>query len=157
VNTSTRRVVFLFHRCKPNFSQQLPQLQSQKRRCPIKPTPTPSKDEIKMLIAQLNDPTFRIRETAAKRLRQLGPEADALLKEAAPAQLSLELRRRLEEHYAGRARVIDAGHLQATRAVRLLEMIDSMAAREVLRTLSHGAPGAWLTQDAESALRRLGR
>ncbi len=45
--------------------------------------------------------------------------------------------------------------LRARRAVRVLEDADTPAAREVLEGLAGGEPGAWLTETAAEALRRL--
>lgn len=147
-----RRAFQAIHKLSADPDKVMPILRER-----IKPTPLPTKDEIKKLMAQLHDSTFRIRESAAKRLRQLGPEADALLKEALPANAPLELRRRLDEHYAGHASNLDRDRLLSVRAIRLLAMIDSTASRDLLRTLAGGAPGAWVTQEADGALKRLPR
>jgi len=48
-------------------------------------------------------------------------------------------------------------HLQATRAVTVLERIGSLEALRVLKDLSEGAEGFFLTEDAKAALRRMQR
>lgn len=46
-------------------------------------------------------------------------------------------------------------HLQALRAVEVLEWIGTPQAQEILRALAAGAPGARLTQEASASLQRL--
>jgi hypothetical protein len=43
-----------------------------------------------------------------------------------------------------------------SRAVAVLEHVRTPEAQDVLRALAGGAPGAWLTLEAEAALVRLG-
>jgi hypothetical protein len=43
------------------------------------------------------------------------------------------------------------------RAVEALEYIATPSARAVLQALGQGAPGAYLTRDAQAALLRLGK
>jgi hypothetical protein len=45
--------------------------------------------------------------------------------------------------------------LREGRALLALELMGTPAARQVLRSLAAGAPGAWLTEQAHAALRRL--
>jgi hypothetical protein len=47
--------------------------------------------------------------------------------------------------------------LRQARAVEVLEHIATPQAREVLRQLAAGAPGAWLTREAKAALERMER
>jgi hypothetical protein len=47
--------------------------------------------------------------------------------------------------------------LRVSRAIEALEHAGTAAARELLNRLAAGAPGAWQTREAKSALRRLDR
>jgi hypothetical protein len=68
------------------------------------------------------------------------------------------MRRRLEALLAK----IEAGkrapeEIQALRAIEILEMLNTPAARAVLKELAAGAKGSELTTEARSALDRLAR
>jgi len=70
---------------------------------------------------------------------------------------SAEVRRRLEELLEKHSRQwpnTSPERLRAARAVETLEMAVTPEARQVLDTLSKGARGAWLTEDAKAALAR---
>jgi hypothetical protein len=47
--------------------------------------------------------------------------------------------------------------LRSLRAVRVLQLIGTADAKDVLQTLAKGAPGDRLTREAEAALKRLQR
>ncbi|HEY7308763.1 MAG TPA: sigma-70 family RNA polymerase sigma factor [Gemmataceae bacterium] len=117
----------------------------------------PPAEEMRRLLADLDDERFERREAAVKRLVELDDLAHAALRETLRGKPSLEARRRIERILAGSrlSRTPDARrHL---RAVRVLEQIGTRPARQVLQTLGEGAPSARLTRKAKAALRRLSR
>src|SRR5262249_20595636 len=112
-----------------------------------------SKD-IQDLIRQLDSPRFADRQKAASELEKLGDRAAAELRTAIKKSLTAEVRQALQRLLDP----IDAGTpetLQATRAVEVLEHIATPAAREHLKTLAAGQPGAEPTVAATAALKRL--
>jgi len=123
----------------------------------LKPVPPGDSKRIRQLIAELGNQEFAVRARAEK---ELDREESALpiLRRALEKELSLEARQRLnrivEKLQAGPKRSPEA--LRAYRLVQLLEQIGSVAARDLLRTLSRGAQGAMLTTEARTALERLG-
>jgi hypothetical protein len=83
--------------------------------------------------------------------------ADDAVREALRGHPSPEARRRLEALLAaprpGRVPEVRR-HL---RAVRLLEMVGTPEARQVLKKLAEGVPEARVTREARAALERLAR
>src|SRR5262249_60186175 len=79
-----------------------------------------------------------IHEPAAPYLRQ------ALREEKSP-----EVRRRVE-HLLAKIEPAEST-LERRRALEVLEQIDTLEARQFLALLARGAPGAWLTREAEWA------
>jgi len=123
----------------------------------LKPVPATDPKRISQWIAQLNSKEFARRSGAAKELE--GDEsALPILRSTLQKALALEAQQRItkivEKLEAGPKRNPEV--LRAYRLVQLLEQIGSPAARDLLRTLSHGAKGAMLTSEAQDSLRRLG-
>ncbi|HEY7308762.1 MAG TPA: sigma-70 family RNA polymerase sigma factor [Gemmataceae bacterium] len=117
----------------------------------------PPAEEMRRLLADLNDERFERREAAVKRLTALDDLVHAALREALQRKPSLEARRRIET-------ILTESRLPRTpdarrhfRAVRLLEQIATAEARRVLEGLAKGAPDTRLTQAAKAALARLAR
>jgi hypothetical protein len=91
-------------------------------------------------------------------LEQLSETAEPALRKALTDDPPPEARRRIE-------RLLDklrqsrlrppAERVRLVRAVEVLELIGSPAARQVLATLAGGAPEAQLTLEAKTALERL--
>ncbi len=96
-----------------------------------------SAEELRRLIEDLGHPQFKVREEASRRLKQLGPAAEAALKEAA-GSATAEVRARAKALLA--ARTIPAENLarRAVRAVGVLERIGTPEARSVLEALARG-------------------
>ena len=110
------------------------------------------------LIAELDDDNFEVREKAATELEKLGGAALPALREALDGRPSPESRRRIEqliEKQEPRDWASSGERLRAWRALEVLERAGTPEARRMLQALADGAPGAWLTQDAKSALNRL--
>ena len=84
-------------------------------------------------------------------LADLGPAAEAPLREALGRARSPEVRRRLERVLTGQ----EAEHRRLGYAAEVLEMIGTKAARRLLADQANGAGGARLTREARAALDRL--
>jgi hypothetical protein len=121
----------------------------------LRPAAAPPAEELRRLIAALDDASFERREAATKRLADLDELAEAAMRDALRGQPSREVRRRLEGLLAEPRLVQVPEARRQLRAVRLLESIGSGEARQVLEQLAKGAPEARLTRDAQAALRRL--
>jgi sugar lactone lactonase YvrE len=122
----------------------------------LKPARAIPQDEISGQIRALNSPKFAEREEASKALKAVGPLVVGALREALKAPPSEDVRGRLEQLLAAAEGDTppDAEARRAARVVAVLDRIDSAEARELLGKLAGGARGAWLTEDADAALRR---
>ena len=80
----------------------------------------------------------------------------AHIRHATAAQPTLETRKRVEDLLNKlTGGTLSAEQLRCVRAVEVLERIGTPEARQVLRTLAQGAPGALMTRQAQDALDRL--
>jgi WD40 repeat protein len=111
--------------------------------------------QVQALMRQLDDDQYKVRQKATVDLLKLGellvPTIDATLATNPPP----EMKKRLEElrdKLAGA--VLQGERLRGYRAVEVLEMIGTSEARQLLRTLADGDPGAVLTKCARAALER---
>jgi hypothetical protein len=120
----------------------------------LKPATETDRQRVAGLVADLDSPTFRTRDEAARELLRLGPGAEPALRRALAAGPSLEARRRIES-------VLDKlqgpQHARIWRAVEILERIGTPAAREQLEALARGSADSELTRTAREALQRLDR
>jgi WD40 repeat protein len=119
----------------------------------LRPIPKPDPAATARLICDLDSDVFEVRERATHGLRSLERTAIPLLKQAQEKSGSAEARRRLEKL------LLDAEEprssperLRDLRAVRLLGVLGTAAARQVLQTVANGAPDALLTQEAREEL-----
>jgi WD40 repeat protein/beta-lactamase regulating signal transducer with metallopeptidase domain len=107
-------------------------------------------------IADLDDEKFAVRRQAMDSLLKAGEQALPALRKALTSGPQLETRKRLEElidRLTGGT--LTPEQLRLVRAVEALEHIGTPEARQVLRTLADGAPGALPTREAHAALGRL--
>ena len=121
----------------------------------IEPYPTAATEEMRRLLAELDQESFARREAATKRLKELGLKAEPALRAALRARPSLEPRRRIEKILAGLAKVpqpLSARDLQQLRGVIVLERIGSAEARRILQSVAKGPQTARLTRQARAAL-----
>jgi len=123
----------------------------------LRPTSDAGSDKLRRLIAGLDSAKFKQREAAMKQLIDLGEEAGPALRAALKAAPSAEQQRRIEEILDSLNRRPSGETLRQLRAVELLELIGSDAARELLETLARGLPDARLTREAQATLERLAR
>jgi hypothetical protein len=111
--------------------------------------------KVKDLLEDLDSDNFARREKATRALREMGTAAEPALRKVYQARPSLEVRLRAGRLLEELARqVLPPEELRAVRAVEALEYCGNAGSRELLETLSRGAPEARLTQEAKAALGR---
>jgi len=122
----------------------------------LRPVPTAKPDRVARLIADLDSNRFTLRRRAADELEEFGEPVAGALRKALGRAADLESRRRIEQVLEEIERPVPSGRrLQALRAVEVLEMIRTPAARDLLAALAEGAVGARLTSEARISLERL--
>src|SRR5205814_1688192 len=94
------------------------------------------------------------RKQAMQELEKLGDLAEPSLRQVTQATPPLELRQRVEELLA-RLEDVTPGTVRLARAIEVLEHMNTVEARQLLRALAKGAPAARSTRDAKAALERL--
>jgi hypothetical protein len=112
---------------------------------------------VRSLLDDLDSDDFAVRQTAERKLRELGERAGSALREALKAKPSLEKWRRIKAVLAALESVgaLSGEALRGVRAVHALERLGSAEARGVLEGLARGVESARLTRDANEALGRL--
>jgi WD40 repeat protein len=113
------------------------------------------------LIAQLDDAVFPQREAATKALKERGPEATKLMREALETSKSPEVRARLLSILSAQVRpdgfLIPKPHiLRGLRVVWVLERIGNERAIHLLQRIAHSNLNGRITTDAQESLDRLG-
>jgi RNA polymerase sigma factor (sigma-70 family) len=123
------------------------------------PKATPVEAErLKRLIADLDDDDFPRREKATEELAKVGDLAEPALRKALEGPTSAEMRQRLKSLLERLRTASDSGErLRQARALEALEAMGTPEARGLLADLAGGAPDAWLTREAKTALGRLGK
>jgi WD40 repeat protein len=112
---------------------------------------------IAKLITDLDDDSFEVREHATTQLMKLGASAELALRAKLAAQPSVEVRRRAERILREAPRSSKASAiLQATRAITTLEYVGTSEARQLLQSIAQMKPKDWLTEEANTSLKRLG-
>jgi WD40 repeat protein len=122
----------------------------------LRPVPVTPVEQVRRLVADLDNEDFETRESAERRLAELGPGTWPTLREALTKEPSVEARRRLDRLVDDR-RPPPKEVLRSLRAVRVLELAGTAPARECLRIIASGDPGAELTKEAKAAVERLER
>jgi WD40 repeat protein len=123
---------------------------------PVPPVPPVPPKRITQLIADLDSDHFAVRDKASRELARLGPLAEPELKKVLAKPPSLEVRIRVQHLLAmPSARVFTQDQLRIWRALEVMEHI-GRPAQDVLQRMAQGAPGHFLTEEAKSALKRLG-
>lgn len=117
-----------------------------------------TQEQIVRLIAKLDSPRFTERVKASAELSVVGKAAEALLRNALEKSTSPEVKERVQHLLDALTNTqFSAEALRPTRAIEILEHIDSAESRAVLKTFAQGAPEAALTRSAKQALQRLAR
>jgi RNA polymerase sigma factor (sigma-70 family) len=117
------------------------------------PAAPPEAAVVERLLAELDSDQFKVRAKAREQLAGFGPAVESALRKALAGKPPIEVRRSVD----GLLQAIDSQRVRARRAVEVLELINTAAARELLGALAKGAAGAWLTQEAKESLDRLSR
>jgi WD40 repeat protein len=113
---------------------------------------------VRQLLANLDSKRFAAREAAFRELKKLGAAAEPEVRQALRGSVSAEVRKRVQSLLDSWGRhPATPEEVRQSRALVILERVDTRQAREVLTRLAEGAPGAWLTEEARAALRRLQR
>ncbi len=129
-------------------------------RARLKPVPIPDPKRIDQLIAALDANGFEERKQAKAELDSLAEIVEPALRTAAKTLASAEVGKQLAdllEKFAERRLKPTPAQLRPVRAVEVLEAVGTAEARDVLRTLAKGAPGASQTREARASLQRLER
>jgi RNA polymerase sigma factor (sigma-70 family) len=126
-------------------------------RARLRPAPPLEAALVRRLLADLDSNRYAVRKRAAKKLQALGDRAKVPIREFLAAKPSAEARRWAEKVLKAVTRPVNSPALwQQLRAVEVLVRAGTGAARDVLKHLAGGAPGARLTREARAALARLG-
>jgi len=124
----------------------------------LQPVKVADPQRLRSLLTDLDSDRYTVREKAQSELEALGDLAEPALRQALTDKPTPELQRRVQGMLDRlRAPVTRADMLQALRAVAVLEDIAKPEARQVLETLSKGAPAARQTQEAKASLVRLAK
>ena len=124
----------------------------------VKPVPATDERHVKKLIADLDSDDFETRDRATKDLEALGEAIVGPCEAALAGTPPVEPRRRLaalRDKFADAWRKPSRERLRVIRALEALEMCGSGEARDVLAALAKGAPGAYITEQAKAALKRV--
>ncbi len=122
----------------------------------VKPASPVAPEQVKRLIADLDDRRYPVREKAMAELTKLGGQAEKELRAALSTKPGKEVSQRLQQLLETLSRPAAAGEdLRLVRAVEVLEKLHTPTARQLLQELTRGAPGARLTEEAKAALDRL--
>jgi hypothetical protein len=111
--------------------------------------------EIGTLITNLSAAKFAERESAIRRLKQIGPRSLPALELALKKAPDLETVRRIQELLKTVETALTPETLRDLRGLQILEMIGTPAARRLLSEIALGDPGAGKTRMAHAALARL--
>jgi hypothetical protein len=128
----------------------------------LRPVAAPRRERLAQLIAQLDDDRFAVRAQATGELAKLGSLAEPELRKVQASPPSPDARVRVE--YLLDRLIVPDFTLQELRMWRALEVLEQIGrlerfrqpAESVLQRIAEGAPGHFFTQEAKSALARLG-
>jgi WD40 repeat protein len=123
----------------------------------LHPVRAPDPKYLARLIAQLDSPSYPVREAATTQLYKLGELAEPALRRALAPKLPLEVRRRLEHLLSKFGQEPTPDQRRAVRVTGVLERIGSVEARRLLESLAKGVPEDRLTREAQATLERLAR
>jgi hypothetical protein len=110
---------------------------------------------ITQLIEDLDDSSFRTRETALTELYRLGRVAEPAVREALAKTTSAEQKLRLEGIVARFDKGLSPDELRMRRSVQALTWSNDSEAVELLTEWASGMAGAPLTESAKAALHAL--
>jgi WD40 repeat protein len=120
--------------------------------------PASEEERIAALIKNLDSDEFQVRTDAGDGLASMGESVRKPLRKALKAGVSLEASMRISailERLENSSRQFSGEPLRRMRAIQVLEYIATDDAARLLEQLAAGAPEAQLTNDAQSALKRV--
>jgi hypothetical protein len=109
-------------------------------------------------LAELDSPSFKVREAAVKHITKVGKFAEPALRRFLESGPSLESARRVElllGMLTKREDGWDPAALRAARAVEVLERLGTAEARFLLAALARQTPESWASREARVVLERL--
>jgi dipeptidyl aminopeptidase/acylaminoacyl peptidase len=127
----------------------------------LKPAPKADAQQEKSVrdwIVKLDDDDFDTREKAAEELAKLGATAGPAMRKTLDETSSAEVRQRLNGLLEKMGK--SGSHpeeLRGVRAIEALELINTDAARDLLKGLAEGAAEASLTREAAASCRRMAK
>jgi hypothetical protein len=121
------------------------------------PAPPVDPGRVAKLVAALNSDDPAAREQASDELEKLGQAAVPPLLQKFGDEPAAEARRRVELLVVKARGAAPAERLRTLRAVELLELIGTPEAHQLLKAWAGGAPGAYRTQEAGAALKRVAK
>jgi hypothetical protein len=109
-------------------------------------------------VAALESTKYAVRQEAAANLVKAGEQVVPALQKVLTSQPTIETRKRVEDLLDKlTGGTLTSEQLRLVRAVEALERMGTPEARQLLRTLAEGAPGALPTRQAQAALDRMAR
>jgi WD40 repeat protein len=114
-------------------------------------------DRLARLVADLDADAFEKRESASAELSRLGQLAEPALQRVLQTKPSAELRMRAEALLKNMDNKLPPAALRAVRAIEVLELIATPAARKVIESLAKHSAGTPVAEEAKAALDRLAR
>jgi hypothetical protein len=128
----------------------------------LRPARVADGQTVEQLLARLDADDFAVREKATQELAQLGHVVIPALRAVLEGEPSPEAKRRVKSvlkklEQSKPYQLMSPEVRRTSRAIDVLELIATAEARELLQTLSTGAPEARLTREAKAALQRLER
>ncbi len=124
----------------------------------LKAAPPVDGVRVEKLIADLDGRRFASRQKAFDELAKLGPLAGPALRKALAGKPSVEAAKRMQDLLDRAVGLsLSLEQLRLLRGIEVLERLGTPGAKQVLRALAEGAPGALETVEARASLDRLGR
>jgi WD40 repeat protein len=121
----------------------------------LRPVAAVEAKRVEKLLTDLDSDQFAVREVATKELTDMGRQIESALHRVLENKPSLEMRNRVRAIQESLRGIPPAATLRTLRAIRVLEMIGTEEARQLLRKLADGAAGVRETHEAKAALQRL--
>jgi hypothetical protein len=124
-------------------------------RARLKPAPGTERERLARLVKDLDADEFDAREKATAELGKLGAAAEGALRQALEGRPSAEVKQRINSLLEKLTTTpVSAEQARESRALELLERLETAEARDFLKELAKGGEGARLTEEAKAAVRR---
>lgn len=123
----------------------------------LRPAPRLDAQRIAALVADLDSARFEVRQAATSALEKLGAAAEPTLLKLLADKPALEVRQRVDTLLTKLEKQpleLTADQLRTLRAIAVLERVDNVAARQLLKELAQGDQSSLVTQEAAAALAR---